>query len=117
MKFTPRSRAVSMALSDSGSFMGPKCPAWTIVPRPTALTRNPVLPSILYFMGLNIGQLDPGPQVPTKKRRCQDDRELLLEVNRWLSELDSAVTVHYNAWAVTPRDTRELEQERFASEI
>jgi RNA polymerase sigma-70 factor, ECF subfamily len=31
--------------------------------------------------------------------------------------LDSAVTVHYNARAVTPRDTRELEQERFASEI
>jgi RNA polymerase sigma-70 factor, ECF subfamily len=33
------------------------------------------------------------------------------------SELDSAITVHYNAWAVTPSDTRELEQERFASEI
>jgi RNA polymerase sigma-70 factor, ECF subfamily len=68
-------------------------------------------------MALNIGQLDPGPQVPAKERQCQDDRELLLEVNRWLSELDSAVTVHYNAWAVTPRDTRELERERFASEI
>jgi RNA polymerase sigma-70 factor, ECF subfamily len=31
--------------------------------------------------------------------------------------VDSAIAVHYNAWAVTPRDTRELEQERFASEI
>jgi RNA polymerase sigma-70 factor, ECF subfamily len=58
--------------------------------------------------------------VPAKKRRCEDDRELLLEVNRWLCkglELDSAIAVHYNAWAVTPRDARELEQERFASEI
>ena len=58
--------------------------------------------------------------MPAKKRRREDDRELLLEVNRWLSEgseLDSAVTVHYNAWAVTPGDTREREQQRFASEI
>jgi RNA polymerase sigma-70 factor (ECF subfamily) len=31
--------------------------------------------------------------------------------------MDSAIIVHYNAWAVTPSDTRELEQERFASEI
>jgi RNA polymerase sigma-70 factor, ECF subfamily len=31
--------------------------------------------------------------------------------------LDSAVTVHYNVWAVTPKDTRELEQQGFASEI
>lgn len=31
--------------------------------------------------------------------------------------MDSAIAVHYNAWAVTPRNTRELEQERFASEI
>ena len=58
--------------------------------------------------------------MPAKKRRYEDDRELLLEVNRWLCEgleLDSAIAVHYNAWAVTPRNARELEQERFASEI
>jgi RNA polymerase sigma-70 factor, ECF subfamily len=44
----------------------------------------------------------------------------LLEANRWLSEgseLDSAVTVHYNARAVTSTDARELEEERFGSEI
>ena len=59
-------------------------------------------------------------RVAAKKRRCEDDRELLLEANRWLSEgseLDSAVAVHYNARAVTPRDTGELAQERFASEV
>jgi hypothetical protein len=30
--------------------MGPKWPARTIVPKPTALTRKPVLPRIRYFI-------------------------------------------------------------------
>lgn len=58
--------------------------------------------------------------MPAKKRRCEDDRELLFEVNRWLnegSELDSAVTLHYNARAVMSREASKLEQERFGSEI
>jgi RNA polymerase sigma-70 factor, ECF subfamily len=70
-------------------------------------------------MAPNIGHSTQGRKC-REKHQCEDVRELFLEANRWLSEgseLDSAVTVHYNAWAVAPSDTRELEQERFASEI
>src|SRR5262249_40986685 len=44
----PNSSAVSIAASDSSSFIGPKWPACTIVPRPMTLALRPVFPSVRY---------------------------------------------------------------------